>query len=162
MNYLAPHKVMQKSDSGHLRRAALFRDAGRYDLGRETTVSTRYLQPIFFAVASEQDLASEALTLLSRQLDLDEDAETALRSTELTLDDVRRFVAAQVKKLLNENPALLMSILYRIDVAEVDVRSVLDYSEPSQIPVEIADLLIARQIQKIKIRRAYQAKDSEP
>jgi hypothetical protein len=113
-------------------------------------------------MASESDLSRETMTLLSRQFDVDEDGGHSLQPTRVTMEDVRRFVAEQVKKLLNDNPALLMSILYRIDVAEVDVRNVLDYSEPSQMPFEIADLLIERQIQKITIRRTYSERRSEP
>lgn len=113
-------------------------------------------------MASEPDLAREAAALLTRQFDIDEDAAYSLQTTGMTMEDLRRFVTEQVRKLLSDNPALLMSILYRIDVAEADVQNILDYSEPSQIPVEVADLLIERQIQKIRIRRAYRARNSEP
>lgn len=76
-------------------------------------------------------------------------------SARLSLEEVRVYVTGQVSRLLKNNPALLMSILYRVDVSERDVQNVLAYSQPSEIPAELADLLIQRQMQKIRIRRAY-------
>ena len=73
----------------------------------------------------------------------------------MTLDDVRRFLVAQVEALLAHEPARLLSILYRVDVAEPKVKHVLSTSPPAQIPAHLADLLIERQLQKLRLRRAY-------
>lgn len=110
---------------------------------------------------TDTEITSEALTLLSRQLGPDLAGEDSATVNRPSMEEVRRYVVQQVSMLLKENPALLMSILYRVDVVEADVQATLAYSQPSEIPAELADLLIQRQIQKIKIRRAYRP-DDEP
>lgn len=73
----------------------------------------------------------------------------------LTLDDVHDFVRAHVTRLLSENPGLLMSILYRIDVAEPDVQNTLKRGRHEEIPSLLTDLIIERQLQKVRTRRRY-------
>ncbi len=72
-----------------------------------------------------------------------------------SLEDVRAFVAERIALLLDRNPGLLMSILYRIDVAERKVTAVLSTHGPEAIPAALADLVIERQLQKLRIRRRY-------
>ena len=79
----------------------------------------------------------------------------------ITLEDVRRYVHSHVARLLDENPGLLMSILYRIDVAESDVQHVLENSRHEVIPERLADLIMKRQVDKLRTRRAYRD-DPEP
>ncbi|HET6569807.1 MAG TPA: hypothetical protein VFG50_17710 [Rhodothermales bacterium] len=110
-------------------------------------------------MSTDAEIQSEALVLLSRQFGPEPDDEERPSAARLSMEEVRRYVVQQVSRLLNENPALLMSILYRVDVAETDVQNVLAYTRPSDIPAELADLLIHRQIQKIKIRRTYRGKE---
>jgi hypothetical protein len=75
-----------------------------------------------------------------------------------TLDDVRAFVTEKIAVLLDRNPGMLMSILYRIDVAERKVTAVLTTHRPEAIPPALADLVIERQLQKLRIRRHYREK----
>ncbi len=53
---------------------------------------------------------------------------------------------------------MLMHILYRVDVAERDVKRVFAESAPTDIPPRLADLLIERQLLKLKIRRKSREK----
>lgn len=94
--------------------------------------------------------------------DIDRDAARALRQTFAldvpdapTLDDVRDLLAQRISELLDANPSLLMSLLYRIDVAERDVQRVLSESPVPAIPHELAELIVARQVQKAETRRRY-------
>lgn len=73
----------------------------------------------------------------------------------LTLDDVRRFLIPRIAALLDGNPAMLMHILYRVDVAEQAVKQVFAESAPADVPLRLADLLIERQMQKLRTRRRY-------
>ncbi|GIV57470.1 MAG: hypothetical protein KatS3mg042_0383 [Rhodothermaceae bacterium] len=73
----------------------------------------------------------------------------------LTLDDVRRFLVAHISTLLDRNPGLLMSILYRVDVAEAKVKRAFAEHPPATLPGALADLLIERQLQKLRLRRQY-------
>lgn len=70
-----------------------------------------------------------------------------------TLEDVHRFVAAHVARLLDQNPAMLMSILYRIDVPEHSVQAVMRHARHEAIPEELAKLIVARQLEKMEMRR---------
>lgn len=72
-----------------------------------------------------------------------------------SLEALRRYLTGHVARLLDRNPALLMSILYRVDVAERDVRHAFRTSPPDGLPADLADLLIARQIAKLRLRRAH-------
>lgn len=101
----------------------------------------------------DPSLSPETVEALSRHFD--ETGALPVRHERRTLEDVRRFLVERIAPLLDRNPSLLMSILYRVDVAERDVQRVLQEAPPGAIPFELADLLIARQLQKVRTRRAY-------
>jgi hypothetical protein len=106
----------------------------------------------------EQDLSRETLQAFATSFGVEPDA--ALAETDrLTLDDVRRFLIPRITHLLDHNPSLLMHILYRVDVAEREVKQVFAESQPDAIPADLADLLIERQLQKLRLRRDYQNRD---
>lgn len=86
---------------------------------------------------------------------------SAASGDSLSMEHVRRFVAAHVARLLDENPGLLMSILYRIDVAEPKVRHVLECEPPPAIVDRLTTLIIERQLEKVKIRRRHQERESD-
>ena len=76
-------------------------------------------------------------------------------SGSVTLDEVKQFVRANVVRLLDQNPGMLMSILYRIDVPESQVQDVLKWVGHDQIPDRLTELIIERQLQKVHLRRKY-------
>lgn len=94
------------------------------------------------------DLTHEVALTLSNSFDLKRDAH-------LSLDEVRLYLIGHIAKLLHQNPSMLMSILYRIDVAERKVQTVFRESLPGEIPSHLADLIIERQLQKVRYRRQY-------
>ena len=71
------------------------------------------------------------------------------------LAELRERLAEKITGLLDRDRYRLMSILYRIDVREDRVKAALAAPEPGQIPFLLADLIIERQLQKIRIRRKY-------
>ena len=73
----------------------------------------------------------------------------------LTLEDVRAFLIDRINNLIKNNMGLLMSALYRIDVSEQAVNQIFATASPEQIASALADLIIERQIQKIRIRERY-------
>lgn len=73
----------------------------------------------------------------------------------LTLDDVRRFVTGRIAALLDRRPEYLMHVLYRVDVAEADVKAVFESAPPDEIAARLADLLVERQMEKLRLRRRY-------
>jgi len=105
----------------------------------------------------DPDLTTQALHAFSRSFGAVPEA--AIEQPEqVTLEDVRTFLIDRITDLIDANPALLMSILYRVDVAERAVQGVFAEAAPETIPVHLADLLIERQLQKLEIRRRYAAR----
>ena len=84
-----------------------------------------------------------------------EDAPLEAPPGALTLEEVKDFVKTHVERLLDTNPGLLMSILYRIDVAEADVQEVMRSARVDEIADHLADLIVRRQLQKLELRRKY-------
>lgn len=102
----------------------------------------------------DNDLTKETLQAFANSFGVTPEAVPALAGGP-TLEDVRRFLIPKITALLDRNPEMLMHILYRIDVAERDVKWVFAESSPQNIPTHLADLLIERQLLKLKIRRQY-------
>ena len=78
----------------------------------------------------------------------------------ISMEDVRRFVRDHVEQLLKSNPALLMSILYRIDVAEAKVQHAVEHVPPTELPDRLTDLIIERQLEKPAWRERTRERDS--
>lgn len=95
-------------------------------------------------------LPLDAATALTTAFGLPEDATRSL-------DALRRFLTEKIVELLDRNPAWLMHVLYRVDVAEPRVKAVFAEAAPDEIAPRLADLLIERQLQKIELRRRYRA-----
>ena len=93
-------------------------------------------------------LPPEAATALTTAFALPEDASASLGA-------LRRLLTAKIAELLDRNPAWLMHVLYRVDVAEARVKAVFAEAAPDEIAPRLADLLIERQLQKIEYRRRY-------
>lgn len=101
---------------------------------------------------TQSDELPETLTSLSAALGLDtRQLPTSIQR--MTLDDVLAFVAVHVDRLLKDSPGLLMSILYRIDVPERRVRDVFESAPYDNLAVQLADLMIERELQKVRTRR---------
>lgn len=103
--------------------------------------------------AEEQELPG-ALGVLSAVFG-DGPTDVPARADGLSMDDLRRYVAGHIERLLRDRPAELLSILYRVDVAERRVRYVFETAPHNEIAMRLADLLIERQLQKERTRRAY-------
>ena len=71
---------------------------------------------------------------------------------DLAVDDamarIRAELVERIIRLLNTNPEKLMSILYRIDVSEENVNEIFTKAMPPDVPEELAELIIQRQLQK--------------
>lgn len=108
---------------------------------------------------SSGDELPGALEALASAFGADQEQPTAV--DRLTIDDVRAFVAEHVARLLDENPGLLMSILYRIDVAEPKVRHVLESAPPGEIVERLTALIIERQLEKVRLRRRFSQREDD-
>lgn len=69
------------------------------------------------------------------------------------LEEIRSSLAAYINDLINNNFNQLVSLLYRIDVSENKLRQLLGQQAGRDSAQLIADLIIERQLQKIKSRK---------
>jgi len=71
-----------------------------------------------------------------------------------TLDELRKYLSEKLSDLMIKNFDEVLKIFYRIDISENKVKKVL-LSENEYKSVLLADLIIERQMQKIKTRQKY-------
>jgi len=75
-------------------------------------------------------------------------------------DHIREQIIALVNTLINEDFYSLLQLLYQIDVSENKIRSCLQNDTDKLSADIIADLIIERQLQKIKSRKAFSKNDT--
>jgi hypothetical protein len=71
------------------------------------------------------------------------------------IEEMKRYLSAKIKILLEEKYDSLINILYRIDINDKKIEEVFSSGEKESIPGKIADLIIERQLQKIHYRKMY-------
>lgn len=79
----------------------------------------------------------------------------------LSREELRNWLSERIEKLMRENFHKLLSILYRIDVHENNVKRVFDEYRPDEIPSMLAELIIQRQLQKAQTRIAYRRQQEQ-
>jgi len=70
-------------------------------------------------------------------------------------EDIIAAIRQRVSHLLDTQPELLMSYLYRLDVLEKDLKRVLDTSANRDIINEFADLIWKRQKLRMELKEKY-------
>ena len=101
----------------------------------------------------------DAFHALARTFGADHESEA--QDTRPTMEEVHAFVSTHVARLLDQNPGMLMSILYRIDVPEPKVRHVFE-SEPHPVIVDrLTALIIERQLEKVRLRRQFREHEDD-
>lgn len=71
------------------------------------------------------------------------------------LEEIRKELTAHINQLINEDFDKLVSLLYRIDVNEHKIRRLLDQQQGENAAGLIADLILERQLQKIRSRQEF-------
>ena len=72
-----------------------------------------------------------------------------------SLEEFKKYLVEKVSFLLDNNYDFLVNTLYRIDVSESKLREVFSGKDRQNIPEVLADLIIERQLQKIRFRQKY-------
>ena len=72
-----------------------------------------------------------------------------------TLEEFKEYLAKKLKFLLDEKFEILVNILYRIDISEKKLSELFSGKDRTYIPEVLANLIIERQLQKIKLRKLY-------
>ncbi len=99
-----------------------------------------------FALICEVVEAMPAQFHLPQQWEPSED--DAYRAYEL----LRQMLSKVILRLVDRDMNRLMQILYRVDVSEEKVKRAFQ-GEFSEIPIQLADLIIERQLQKVFTRK---------
>ena len=84
------------------------------------------------------------------------DNNSLIPSTDLfSLEEYKKYLTEKLKVLLDEKFDTLINILYRIDISEKKLSQLFSGDNRDSIPSVLADLIIERQLQKIKLRKLY-------
>lgn len=81
--------------------------------------------------------------------------DTSLLTQDIRYEEVRSFLADKIDYLLKNNKQLLFASLYRIDVAEKDVRQAMGEKESALL---LAELILRKLNDKIYWRNLYRNK----
>ncbi len=71
-----------------------------------------------------------------------------------TLKEFKLFLTEKLSDLMVKNFDEVLKILYRIDINEIKVKNVIQSNNNYKAPL-LADLIIERQLQKVKTREKY-------
>jgi hypothetical protein len=80
---------------------------------------------------------------------------------QIQFEEIRRRLQAAVSSMIENDFQKLVNILYRVDVNERKLKYLLQENVGSDADIIIADLIIERQIEKIKLRSQYSRRDDE-
>ena len=77
----------------------------------------------------------------------------------ITHDELVEKLSAHINQLINHNFQQLIYILYRVDINEARLKHLLKENSGENAGHIIAQLIIARQLQKIKTRKEFKSKE---
>jgi hypothetical protein len=73
----------------------------------------------------------------------------------LNFEDLKKYLTEKLSYLLEHKYDKLINILYKIDVSEKKLGELFSGSNRDSIPEVLAELIIERQLQKVKFRQLY-------
>jgi hypothetical protein len=104
---------------------------------------------------NEEKQVNEIVKFVEKDFLID-DRNSLIPSADLvSLEEFRKYLAEKLKYLLDEKFDTLVNILYKIDISEKKLSELFSGENRDFIPVSLADLIIERQLQKIKLRKLY-------
>lgn len=103
----------------------------------------------------EQKNENQQTLLLLRKHLLVQEGEPLSQNFSVGYQELHQRLTAQISWLLDHDFSRLVQAMYRIDVAEHDFKTVLAGTLP--VAPVLADLVLAREYQKIELRKKYAA-----
>lgn len=79
----------------------------------------------------------------------------------ISAEELRQKLVSHINYLINHDFEKLVFYLYRIDVNESRMKYLLDQKEGENAAGLIADLIIERQLEKIKSRQQFRQRDND-
>jgi len=84
------------------------------------------------------------------------DSTSLIPSTDLaSLEEFRKYLTEKLKFLLDEKFETLVNILYRIDISEKKLSQLFSGNNRDSIPASLAEMIIERQLEKLRLRKLY-------
>lgn len=80
---------------------------------------------------------------------------------QISIEEIQEKLSAHFNRLIQDNFEQLVNLLYRIDVSEAKIKSLLQNNTGTNAGDIIARLVIERQVQKIKSRAQFKTNDSD-
>lgn len=77
----------------------------------------------------------------------------------ISFEELKERLAEHINQLIQKDFSKLVSLLYRIDINEPRLKALLNENRESDAGKIIADLIIERQLQKIKSRQQFKQPD---
>jgi hypothetical protein len=106
-------------------------------------------------MGEEKKQVSEVTRFVEKDF-LISDNKSLIPSTDLvSLEEFRKYLTEKLKFLLDNKFDMLVNILYKIDISEKKLSQLFSGKNRDSIPATLADLIIERQLQKIKLRKLY-------
>ncbi|MBS1573757.1 MAG: hypothetical protein JST09_00520 [Bacteroidetes bacterium] len=96
----------------------------------------------------------------NKELILSLQNELAILLPEESSRQLRPVLAAYINQLLDKNFEKLINLLYRLDVNENKLKQLLKDNADIDAALLIADLIIERQLQKIRVRNEFKKKET--
>jgi hypothetical protein len=91
---------------------------------------------------------NEVYGIISRNFEVE-------RSGEVTFETLRDLLGIRIRELLDKNLEKLVSIMYRIDLNQAKVDRIFENVSKDEIALQLAVLIIERQMEKVRTRRLY-------
>lgn len=70
-------------------------------------------------------------------------------------EELKNYLTKEIRNLIDKKYDVLISILYRIDIDSRKIEELFSSENKENIPSGLAELIIERQLQKLKFRRLY-------
>ena len=103
----------------------------------------------------EKKHINEIVKFVEKDFLIDENNSLIPSTDIVSLEEFRKYLSEKLKLLLDERFDTLVNILYRIDINEKKLRELFSGQNRGFIPASLADLIIERQLQKIRLRKLY-------
>lgn len=109
----------------------------------------------FFALLRTKVEEKEIFNALIQKLTKDFSLESNALPVQAGLEAIREHLINRIRELLARNYERFLNNMYRIDVNETKVNQILHSKDKLTIPEQLADLIIERQLQRIKTQMMY-------
>jgi|GEM_PF-103917 len=107
---------------------------------------------------SEEDVIKDTFIVLTNNFELQEEkfiSDKLEHHDPYILDEIKKILTQKIKDLMSSNLEKLQQILYRIDVDQGKVHDIFMMENPEEIPSSLADIIIERQLAKVRTRHQY-------